>query len=237
MPRALLLAAVAALAVGCSQGTERVSGSVVVSSPIEVSSVAAPVEVASVSSPVTVAQVTAPITVADIASPITVAGIATPVTVAGIQGPVTVAAGDTPVVVSLPRPELDPERIETGTWNGATASTCTGGEPCARLIDGPFVLTDVLVRPDRPALFADPPTATLSVRSATDPLAAPRWGIRLDGGGAIGQSDAGGRYVEAAWAPVTITGARLAVRSGESLYVAVRGTGVGVQVLWSGFRP
>lgn len=134
--------------------------------------------------PVTVSSVGAPVAVSGIGQPVTIAGVAQPVAIAGVAQPVAVSAVLEPVAISsvaapvrLVRPDLDPERIVSGSDASGTVVPCL--LTCREVLSGPFVLTDLVIG------------QTSGVWVAVGPsLAAPRWRGHFP----LNTSIAGGRF-------------------------------------------
>lgn len=101
-----------------------------------------PVAVSSVGTPVAVSGVAQPVAVSGVAQPVAVSGVAQPVAVSGVTEPVAISSVAAPV--RLVRPELDPERIETGDDTSGATVSCGISTTCQELIAGPFILTDVI---------------------------------------------------------------------------------------------
>jgi hypothetical protein len=203
---------------------------------VSVSAVEQPIAVSVVEQPITVSSVTGPVAISSVAQPVAVSGIASPVTVAPITlaGPVTLSG---PIVVT--RPELDPDRIETGDQNAGNPVACaTPLFPCKVLVTGPFILTDaILTRGDAKLFATSDPTDTSALRwtlSLTDHVRAGYDALQTSGTVA---TPAGTNYVNLTTSvpgsTSAVAGARLAVRAGEKLYVS----GSGATFTWSGFRP
>jgi hypothetical protein len=162
---------------------------------------------------------------------------------------VSVAAIQAPVTVTLDRPELDPDRIETGTERGGTAVTCYWNHECRMLAEGPFVLTDIVVEPSRVYNEYDRPSVRFFAFTGNpNTSASPRWELTLgdrDEGQwrTTGSSGGGSVYTDSTAIGsrhYAITGARFAVRTGEKLYLDLSDGSSGlstIAVTWSGFRP
>jgi hypothetical protein len=242
--RAILLwPFVAALA--CS-GSSNPTPSTTASSTVAVTTVRDPVSVSAVAQPIVVSSVTAPVAILSVASPVAVSSIAQPVAVTGIASPVTVApitiAG--PVTlggpIAMTRPELDPDRIESGDQHSGDPVSCSVTfAPCKVLAVGPFILTDVILTQGDTVLFA-----------TADPMnSTPRWKLSLTDHVRSGydvlhttgsiSTPTGTNYANLSTSvpgsTSAMTGARLAVRTGEKLYVS--GEGAYATFTWSGFRP
>ena len=236
--RGIVLWPVAAAALACSGSTSApASTTTTPAALVEVSTVRDPISVSAVAQPIAVSSVAEPVAVSAVAQPVAVSGIASPVTV----GPVTLAGPVTlggPIVMA--RPELDPDRIESGDQqNGKPASCRITFSPCTMLAAGPFILTDAILTHGDVTLFA-----------TADPTSAPpRWTLTLTDNVRAGYASlqtsgtistpTGTNYVTLSTSEpsstTAITGARLAVRTGENLYLYVNG--VGATFTWSGFRP
>lgn len=153
------------------------------------------VAVTSVAAPVAVSAIDRPVTIAGVAQPVAISGVTQAVTVSTVMEPVTISSVAAPV--RLVRPELDPDRIESGNGASGTETTC-GLLHCTELVRGPFILTDLIV--------GNQNSATVHARAASGP---PRWSS-----GSFSSN-------------TTVTGARFAVRSGEVLLLeSVIPTGV-----------
>lgn len=221
------LVTVAVVLCGCPSGTKLSPITVSsVTDPVAVSSVASPVAVSGVTQPVTVSAIQAPVTVSAIGGAVSVASVAEPVAISSIAQPVavsTVGRIDSPVTVTggvqIPRPENDPDRIETGGFLApSVSSVACGSVRCGVVGTGPFILTDVVLTCssltyDTVTFFAqkDPPDASA-------PLSG-RWHVDFRCSGLP---------------TLVATGLRLAAKSGEKIYAyGPNYPSVG----WSGFHP
>lgn len=231
-----ILVGVASVLLGCPSGT-KISPVTVssVTDPVAVSSVASPVTVSSITQPVTVSAIQTPVAVATIggavavssvAEPVAVSSIAQPVEVSSVAQPVAVSAVgriDSPVTVTgavqVPRPENDPDRIETGSFHVSSGTSVACGSVYCRVVGtGPFILTDVVLTCssstyETVTFFAqkDPPDASA-------PLSG-RWHVDFRCSGLP---------------TLVATGLRLAAKSGEKIYAyGANYPSVG----WSGFHP
>jgi hypothetical protein len=148
-----------------------------------------------------------PVAVTGVAAPIAVSGVAQPVAVSAIGAPVAISAIVSPVAISsiaTPVAIASPDLDPARIETGNVSSPgYAGGFKYFELVAGPFVLTDAYVTNDG-TLYVTTPPATGSPR---------RWSLSVTGR--------------------NLSGARLGIRAGESLFFET----VDGSVTWSGFRP
>jgi len=216
-----------------------------ISSAVTVSEVQRPVIVSAVQGPVAVAGVADPVVVSGVATPVSVSEVQAPVTISSVRDPVSISSIASPVVVTgavaIPRPENDPERIETGDLSSANSIACNGAEGifCQALVAGPFVLTDLVATS---SLSGSNPRMNLLVCPTADgPCFRPRWRIVLampsrswDTIGSVGLNSLRTTTETSVGGVVSVAGGRFGVRAGETLYAASYAV---FDLTWSGFRP
>jgi hypothetical protein len=106
--------------------------------------------------------------------------------------------------------------------NGSLASGGPGTASCIKLVDGPFVLTDLLSLPPPDSagptwLFAAPPSASW------DSSTQAQWFVE--------------QTVPSGQTPISSTGMRYVVPTGSSLYAVSAYRGLGLSFSWAGFKP
>lgn len=223
-----------------------------VTAPVAVSAIAAPVEVSAISQPVTVSGVSQPVAVSGISQPVAVSSIQSPVSVTGVVRvdadspwgipvrlassystlPVSVSGGvsvsNMPTVTTR---DFESNAVRTGDNSGGTVVPCPASiaplaTTCRRVSTryGYLFLTDLVV-----TALDDAPTAARTAFAYAAPAndsTTPRWKVAL-------------RYVQGqggTYTPVTgaLTGARLAVQYGDSLYLADSGDAL---ITWTTVSP
>jgi hypothetical protein len=127
--------------------------------------------------------------------------------------------------------DQDPARIETGVVDSyplQCSSRLSRSSTCARVLDGPFVLTDLRLISLNPLSFG---AVNAFVAESDDQIFPmmfrPRWQTAL----AIQDKPS------APFIPLLSSGMRLLVKANEKLYISGSADNMAAQVLWSGFRP